>query len=305
MKNEMTIGRRFGSLVVKERDLTKPSKNAYWICECDCGNIVSKAAQGLYKGETVCCDRYKCPYRKRLGKDLTGQKFGRLTAIKPTEERKNNSVVWVFQCDCGTIKNIPASEVTSGKVKSCGCLKQETDRMPKGNVKDEIGNKYGHLTVIARAGSTPDGQALWECECDCEAKTHLNVTGSNLRRGHTLSCGCDRRSHGELAIEKLLREANIPFVQEYRPFKFTSGKFAAFDFYVNNKYLIEYDGETHFTYNLHGWHTEEQLKSQQERDMIKNQWCKENNIPLIRIPYTQLDKLTIDDLKLETSRFII
>lgn len=39
--------------------------------------------------------------------------------------------------------------------------------------------------------------------------------------------------------------------------------------------------------------------------MIKNQWCKDNNIPLIRIPYTHLDKLIIEDLKLETTTFLV
>ena len=37
---------------------------------------------------------------------------------------------------------------------------------------------------------------------------------------------------------------------------------------------------------------------------IKNQWCKDNNIPLIRIPYTHLNNLCIEDLILETSKFI-
>ena len=72
MKSKIEIGMRFGALVVKERDYSKTSKNAYWICECDCGKIVSKASQGLSNGQTICCDRYKCPYRKLLGKDLTG-----------------------------------------------------------------------------------------------------------------------------------------------------------------------------------------------------------------------------------------
>ena len=43
----------------------------------------------------------------------------------------------------------------------------------------------------------------------------------------------------------------------------------------------------------------------QERDTYKNQWCKENNIPLIRIPYTHLNDLCLEDLLLETSKFII
>ena len=98
---------------------------------------------------------------------------------------------------------------------------------------------------------------MWECECDCAAKTHIIVLGNNLRRGHTQSCGCDRRSHGETTVEQLLRKNNIQFIQEYKPFRFSSGANASFDFYVNNKYIIEYDGETHYQYNLHGWHNEE------------------------------------------------
>ena len=50
---------------------------------------------------------------------------------------------------------------------------------------------------------------------------------------------------------------------------------------------------------------EEKLKLTQEYDSIKNQWCLENNIPLIRIPYTQYKDLNIKDLLLETSKFII
>lgn len=56
---------------------------------------------------------------------------------------------------------------------------------------------------------------------------------------------------------------------------------------------------------MHGWHNIEQLEAQQERDKIKNQWCKENNIPLIRIPYTRLLKLCIEDLLLETTSFLV
>ena len=237
--------------------------------------------------------------------DLTGQKFGRLTVISKCDYKINGGLVWLCQCECGNTKEVASKSLRDGKCKSCGCLKQETDRAPKGNVKDETGNKYGHLTVIARAGSNSGGQAMWECECDCPAHPHIIVTGDNLRRGHTQSCGCERRSHGELAVERLLIDNNIPYKQEYVAFKFANNTNAKFDFYIDNKYFIEYDGETHYRYNLHGWHNEEQLKAQQERDMIKNQWCKENNIPLIRIPYTHLKDLCLEDLLLETSKFIV
>lgn len=237
--------------------------------------------------------------------DLTGQRFGRLVVIEKCDYKINGGLVQKCQCDCGNFKEVAAKSLRSGTCHSCGCLKQESDKSPKGNVKDEIGKKYGHLTVINRAGSDARGEAKQECECDCPAHTHIIVLGGNLRRGHTQSCGCERRSHGELKIEEILIKNNISYQQEYPAFKFSSGMPAKFDFYIDNKYFIEYDGETHYKYNLHGQHNEEQLKAQQERDIIKNQYCKEHNIPLIRIPYTHLNDLCLKDLLLETSQFII
>lgn len=238
-------------------------------------------------------------------RDLTGQKFNRLLALEPTEKRSNGSVVWKCQCDCGNICYIDASSLTKERTKSCGCLKKEKDRAPKGNAKDEIGNIYGKLKVLERAGSASNGQALWLCECSCENHTKLIVTGSNLRRGHTVSCGCERRSHGEIKVGELLLKNNISFETEKSFFNYDNGHRAPFDFYVNQQYLIEYDGETHdpdFA-NKHGWLTDESIQKQLQKDEIKNQWCKENNIPLIRIPYTRLKNLTIEDLKLETTKF--
>jgi hypothetical protein len=51
-----------------------------------------------------------------------------------------------------------------------------------------IGHRFGRLTVVELAGSTPAGVALWRCRCDCGNVTTVN--GQNLRRENTRSCGC-------------------------------------------------------------------------------------------------------------------
>ncbi len=56
------------------------------------------------------------------------------------------------------------------------------------NFKDETGNRYGMLTVEKFVGSWRGKGAAWLCECDCGNETI--VTGVNLRRGYTRSCGC-------------------------------------------------------------------------------------------------------------------
>ena len=57
-------------------------------------------------------------------------------------------------------------------------------------------------------------------------------------------------------------------------------------------------------FQLHNFNKENHEKIK-IRDAIKNQWCKENNIPLIRIPYTHFNNLCIEDLLLETSNYVV
>lgn len=54
--------------------------------------------------------------------DIRGQRFGKLTALQPTSERRHGHVVWLCQCDCGKQKVTTAHWLRTGGVKSCGCL---------------------------------------------------------------------------------------------------------------------------------------------------------------------------------------
>lgn len=62
-------------------------------------------------------------------KNITGQKFGRLTAIKNVGKLSKDSRVglyyWLCKCDCGNKKNIQGSLLRRGVTKSCGCLAKE------------------------------------------------------------------------------------------------------------------------------------------------------------------------------------
>jgi hypothetical protein len=58
------------------------------------------------------------------GQDLTGQRFGRLTVVEPSAPVKGHRI-WLTLCECGITKHIRASHLTTGKVRSCGCLALE------------------------------------------------------------------------------------------------------------------------------------------------------------------------------------
>lgn len=67
---------------------------------------------------------------KRLNsiRDLTGQRFGRLTVIS-LDDRGTRKTYWNCLCDCGNIKSIRSDSLQDGKIRSCGCLKKETDKI--------------------------------------------------------------------------------------------------------------------------------------------------------------------------------
>ena len=57
----------------------------------------------------------------RTKNDLTGQRFGKLTALHPGPGRYGRPYSWICRCDCGNETNVYTSHLTSGRVSSCGC----------------------------------------------------------------------------------------------------------------------------------------------------------------------------------------
>lgn len=115
-------------------------------------------------------------------------------------------------------------------------------------------------------------------------------------------------SKGEEKIKNFLKNNNINYTQQY---KFDNCKnknslpfdFAIFDKQNNLKLLIEYDGELHYK-TVDRFGGKEKLKKQQFNDKIKTKYCKENNIPLLRIPYWDFSNLG-DILKNNLNELII
>lgn len=74
-------------------------------------------------------------------KDLTGQKFGLLTAIKPTSKKKRGCYIWLCKCDCGNEKEVSSSYLLKNSTQSCGCLMTKA-RIE--NAKKMNGFYHGH-----------------------------------------------------------------------------------------------------------------------------------------------------------------
>ena len=232
--------------------------------------------------------------------DLTGQRFGRWTVINITDKRTSSrGIIWHCKCDCGTEKDVDGYLLRSGQSKSCGCLQKElaAEQAKKGRI-DLTGQRFGKLVALYPIYSGDKNiHTKWHCKCDCGNECDIDM--GNLRAGKSQSCGCTQSKQEENII-KLLIQNNISFEYQYR---FNDCIEKEFDFYINNQYLLEFDGQQHFKYTNSGWDTKEHFIRTHKNDLIKNKFCFDNNIPLIRIPYDA--EYTLDDLKLETTRFLL
>lgn len=288
-------GQTFGDYTVLYRTNppeTNNGKEAHWLCQCNkCNKYIIKKATTLTKGVNEC----DCKY------DLTGQKIGRWTVMYATDKRtKNRQILYHCKCECGNEKDVNADTLRKGESKSCGCLNLELakERLAGWNKIDLTGQRFGKLVAMYPIYNTEGKHTKWHCKCDCGNECDIDM--GNLRAGKSKSCGCTQSIEEENII-KILTKNNIPFIYQYKNENFD--KLKEFDFYINNQYILEYDGSQHFKYTGSGWDTQEHFERTRRNDLIKNKYCFDNNIPLIRIPYDA--EYDLNDLKLETTKFLL
>ena len=121
-------GLRFGRLVAKEYLFDDHRNQACWLFQCDCGN------------EKILPYNHRRERAESLHKsDITGQRFGRLVAMRPTEQRHGSgSIVWECRCNCGKTVFVTVNQLRCGIVRSCGCLYRETRSDWSGKRQDLI-----------------------------------------------------------------------------------------------------------------------------------------------------------------------
>ena len=234
---------------------------------------------------------------------MTNQKFGRLTVISFVEhdptQVKFRGARWFCKCECGNEVIKRTTELTTGSVRSCGCLNDEIRRIVgHNNMEDLTGKQFGELFVIEFYQSI-NQRPMWLCQCSCGQT--VVVSAGHLKSGHTQSCG-HLKSKGEKQIAKILTNNNILFEPQYKfnELKSDRGYPLIFDFAVFNNdgdidFLIEYQGKQHFE-PIEYFGGEKAFNIQKDNDKKKKEYAKEHNIPLIEIT-KNYKKIDITDLR--------
>lgn len=237
--------------------------------------------------------------------DETGHTYGYLTVIERGPNTAQGRATWKCICKCGNECYVEGTQLRSGKTRSCGCYQKE--RTSETSRLNLIGQTIGNFTVLKSADIKKSGGHTWQCRCNLCGNENVFIITNNLNKQE--SCGCLTASRGTRKIQSILEENKIFYIAEKRfnDLRFEdSNHYARFDFYLPDyNCLIEYDGRQHYIQGKGNYDNEEKFIKTQEHDKIKNDYALNNNIILIRIPYTHYDNITLQDLLPNTSAFVI
>ena len=128
--------RKVGHLTPLRPTAERKNGAVIWECKCDCKseNIVYRTTYQLKRvtRNLHCGCQNTTAVKLKSGQiaDITNQKFGRLTALRPTDKRIDRAVIWECKCSCGKkgIYRALDSLRDSGERQSCGCWLSEISK---------------------------------------------------------------------------------------------------------------------------------------------------------------------------------
>ena len=176
-------------------------------------------------------------------KDITGQRNGRLTAIRPLYKDKNGAWHWECKCDCGKTTVVSIGNFKPNRTKSCGCIITEhalkmvkqinTSRLGFIKKVDSlVGQVFGDLTVVDLT-EVSTNYSQWECRCICG--NTIIASRTDLKRGKKTSCGCkDIKNEYEFTSDTC-----IGYTSDNKPFLVDIDKF---DLICNYYWYIDDNG---------------------------------------------------------------
>ena len=202
------------------------------------------------------------------------------------DNKKRNVIRIVLRCSEGHEWETNYSKFKNQKTGCKVCKAKERgikSRLNFEEVKEKV-EKEGYK-LLSKEYECSRKDLTYQCD-----KGHMyDASWNEFQRG----CRCPycKNSKGEEKIKNFLENKKIEYLKEKRfddcKFKYT----LPFDFYLlQYNCCIEYDGIQHFEVNEH-FGGEEEFERTKIRDTIKNEYCKKNNIKLIRIPYWDYDRI--------------
>jgi hypothetical protein len=293
-------------LSIENLELYK-NDSSYLCFFCECGHKwISTYRNVLRSSKDNGC--IKCQKRKKSKRRYTLSNDDFIKRIKGywgnkvevlEEYKKGEDKIKVLCNVCDNIWNPIARSLLRGHgCPKCGHDKNRLSQLKSTEkYKEELKLIHNDRILLIDAYYNSNTKVNFKC-CLCD---NIWLANPNMiLRGR----GCPKciLSKGELIISEILKEMNIKYEEQFiiKDLKTDKGGTPRFDFAIfeNNilTKIIEYDGILHFE-AVNKFGGLKRLEEQKEVDNFKNKYCLENNIKMIRIPYTDMSIISIEYLK--------
>lgn len=248
------------------------------LCKCKIHNVTWETQPAHLLNGTG-CPKCKKVYRRSQNEfikevyNICGDEYTVLGEFKTTREK-----ILMRHNECGNEYYVkPSKFLTGRRCPACFASHKKT----KEQFALELSEVNSDIEVI---GEYTDYHTNIKVKCKICGST-WDTAPATLMRGS--GCPECKASNGEQEVSRVLKKHNFKYFTEYRFNDCRNQKPLPFDFYLPDKNVcIEYDGVQHFKPSNFFIREGYDFNYRKRNDKIKNNYCKEKNIKLIRIPYT-------------------
>jgi len=250
---------------------------------------------------------YGCPNCQYREKSYTTDQFKEMlyskhkntySLVEGQEYKNNRSKLRIVHNKCGT--EFSASPVSILRHSSCpSCRPVNRKRKTTEMFEKELYDRYGEEYVLAdNAEYQGANEKIEIIHTSCGYTWFVRAAHILYRSG----CPSCNESRGERFVADYLTSRGIIFERQYKFKDCVNRKELPFDFAILDKNgkllgLIEYDGIQHFKPFKH-FGGIVKFKKTQKNDRIKNKYCADNHIRLLRIPYTKTSEEIINEINM-------
>lgn len=223
---------------------------------------------------------------KRLAYKYVKEYIESFGYILLSKEYKNNKTKLEIKCnDCGRVFYMKFNTFKDMGHR-CEC-KSKPLILTYEYVKDYV-EFYGYKLLSKEYKNNREKILVW---CGNPNHKHYEVKFNNFKDSYSRCPECNIVSKGENKIKEILRKYKVDFIQQFCFEGCKNTKSLPFDFYLPQyNCCIEYDGKQHYKYGCFGRELLD-LMNLKYNDNKKTQYCKDNDIELVRIPYWEFKNI--------------
>lgn len=268
--------------------------------KCSCGNEFERKFSNVNSGQIYCLE-CRTKIDENLKREELSNNFNKFkkivedsdsgcTLLSKEDEYKGNKTKMKMMCECGNIFNPTANNFMRGIAQKCTDCGNKDSGIKKRKSKEEIFSFIEDKGYIPISYSFRDKKHWITVKCEKENHEQYDVDFGNFYMGNR--CPKCNLSKGETRIGKYLSDNSYDFEPQFTfdDLRGKNNRMFRFDFGIKlnkNLILVEFDGEQHFKPKFGNV----EFERTKINDKIKNEYCKNNNIKLLRITYKEIDEI--------------